>query len=97
MDFSVMLEIVAALIIVLLLLYSFDEGSTANIGNQRFRFCLYVTLLAIMLDVLSVYGIREYEAFPVWVNMLISSLNYLVASLNSVVIASYLSHQIFEL
>ena len=96
MDFSVMLEIVAALIIVLLLLYSFDEGSTANIGNQRFRFCLYVTLLAIMLDVLSVYGIREYETFPVWVNMLISSLNYLVASLNSVVIASYLSHQIFE-
>lgn len=96
MDFSLTLEIEAALIVVLLLLYSFDEGSTANTGNQRFRFCLYVTLSAITMDVLSVYGIRSIDEIPVWLNMLISSLNYLLASLNSVVIASYLSFQIFE-
>lgn len=95
MNFSINMEVIAALMILLLLLYSFDERNTSNAGNRRYHFCLYVSLASIAADLLSVWGINCAGEIPVWINMVISSVNYLLASFMAVVSARYVSYHIF--
>lgn len=92
MNFSIEIEIVAAMVIAMLMVYSLEER---NAGNRRYRFCLYVSMASIAVDMLSVWGIRNITGIPIWLNVFISSINYLLVNFNSAVIAIYLSYQIF--
>lgn len=96
MNFSLTIEVIAAMIILLLALYSLDKKSARSIKNRLYRCCLYISLAAIVVDALSVWGIQNMAGIPLWLNIFISSLNYLLVNFNSVVIAMYLSGQIFE-
>lgn len=96
MNFTLTIEVIAAMIIVLLVIYSLDEKSARNTRTRSYRCCLYVSLAAIAADALSVWGIRHIMEIPIWVNVAISSLNYLLVNFNSAVLALYLSGQIFE-
>lgn len=96
MDMSLKMEVVSAMLIALLMRYSYEKNSGKNIKKRWFRFCLNASMASICVDILSVWAIRESDVVPHWLNMLISALYYLMISFTAGVVVVYLMYLILE-
>lgn len=90
------MEIAAAIIIIILLFYHYEIQAGRELKSKWFRFCLFISLATIGSNILSVWGVRYANWIPVWTNMLLSSVYYFLACLNSYVVLLYLLYMIFE-
>ena len=97
MNMSLKMEVVSAMIIALLMRYSYKKEKVKNVKERWFQFCLNASMASIIMDILSVWGIRQSDVVPHWLNMLISALYYLMISFTASVVVIYLMYLIMEL
>lgn len=96
MGFSLKIEAIAALLILLLLFYSYGGGPAEGKKQRWFRGCLHISLVSVGIRALSVWGIRAQNAVPLGINQFLSSLDYLFSCFLAAVIAIYMLYLIFE-
>lgn len=96
MNFSLEMEVISAIMIILLILYNYGAGEGVGRKRRWYSACLYMSVAVIGVDMLAVTGIRHAVYVPYWINMGLSSLYYLMTCFASGMIAVYLVYMIFE-
>lgn len=94
MNLSLKVEFIAVIILMMLLVYNYDERNYRR--NGWYQTCLYISMASVFADMLSVWAIRNADTIPVWLNMAISSINYVLISFASALLSMYLGRKIFE-
>lgn len=93
---SLKMEVVSAMILLLLMRYIYEEKQSGNGKKRWFQLSLWVSLSAILVDILSVWLIRRVDTVPIWLNMLVSSVYFFLITFAAGVIVLYLINVIFE-
>lgn len=96
MNFSILAELAALIIIFILIMFHFDDRRSRQLRSRLFSLCLGLAVLSIFINILSVCVLDYYNQVPYWLNHILCGLYYLTSNLMCSATASYLFYLIFE-
>lgn len=97
MQWDIVPEIVAALVIFIILLNSRDINNKPSARDKMFRFSLYYTIFCTALNILSTQTVYYSNDIPLWINMVVNTSYFALYPPLPVVFIFYILLYVFEL
>lgn len=89
MRYNIFFELSSFFFVFIILIYHSIQYSTKTELNKKFRGLVGLVILDNMLDVISAITISYYQAVPVWVNLLLNTLYFIVGVFLAYMLTSY--------
>lgn len=96
MEFSIKMEVVALLMILLLAVFHYEKGGRRLLRYRLFSLCLYLSEVTILLDLASTLTISRAAEVPLWLNIAVTSAYFLAQFLVFSATAVYAFFILFE-
>lgn len=97
MQWDIVPEIVAALVIFIILLNSRDINTMPSLRDKMFRFSLYYTVFCTALNILSTQTVYYSDTIPLWINMVVNTAYFALYPPLPVLFIFYILLYVFEL
>ncbi len=95
-DFSLIFEYLALIFLSMTMYFFHDESSTGSFRRNLYWGCLISSLASVVLDIVTVLIDDNELAIPLWANVTLNTLYYLVTVGMTIVIAYYLVRRVYE-
>lgn len=96
MEFSIYVDAIALVIIGVLTLFHYEKINKRIRRYQLFSLCLLLTAGTLVTDIISLITIGNVVAYPLWLNILINSIYFILINSCLSVVAGYVFYLLFE-
>ncbi|MBE5971839.1 MAG: bifunctional diguanylate cyclase/phosphodiesterase [Lachnoclostridium sp.] len=96
MDFSIKMEVVSLVILVILAMFHFDRQNSSNTRYRLYSVSLICTVLTVVFDIGSTLAMRAGELCPVWLAITLNTAYFIALDSAFSIIAIYCFYIMFE-
>lgn len=95
-NWTLSVEIFCLILILILILNIYERRSDSMPTNRMYQRCLWLSMAAVLVNILCVFTIDRAESIPLWVNAALNTLYFLMVVGLSTLIGRYLVYLVTE-
>lgn len=87
---SLAAELLGLIINIILILYYYERRLVSNFRRKMYQLCLWISVSAILLNIICVHMVIDPFMYPYWLNMALNSLYFIICVAMCSVVAVYM-------